>query len=182
MSLSCNQPLSYLATLVSMLLSGLYIEYATDLFYSAFTSLGCSLIYTDQAKVRIHPQHRYIRNLWASLWCSWPFKGVTSGIHRDILFAADWSSYVFGASGLWVPGQGLRAISKIYSPTYHFSAFNTEMVELVIVYMADLFFNVVSRRLEHLKLKIFCWLNDIRYLATLIAVLRFGVVLCELNP
>ena len=156
MSLSSNLTLSYLATLVQMWLSGLYVEYTTGLFYSALTSLGCSLMYTDPTKVRIHPQHWYIRNLWASLRCSWPFKGVTSEVHRDILLAADWSSYVFGASGFWVPGQGVRAISKICSPTYHSSAFNTEMVELVIMHTPGLFFNVVSRRLEHLKLKIFC--------------------------
>ena len=139
MSLSSNIPLSYLATLVPKWLSGLYIEYTTELFHSALTSLCCSLMYTDPAKVRIYPQHWYIRNLWASLWWSWPFKGVASGVHRDILLAADWSSYVFGASELWVPGQGLGAISKICSPTYHSSAFNTEMVELVIVHTAGLF-------------------------------------------
>ena len=55
-----------------------------------------------------------------------------------------------------MPGQGLGAISKICSPTYNSSAFNIEVVELVIMHMAGLFFNVVSRRLEHLKLKIFC--------------------------
>ena len=156
MSLSSNLPLSYLATLVPMWLSGLCIEYTSSLFYSALTSLGCSLMYTNPAKVRIHQQHWYIRNLWASLRCSWPFKGVTSGVHRDIPLAADWSSYVFGVSGLWVPEQGLRTISKICSPTYHSSAFSTEMVELVIVHMAGLFFSVVSRRLEHLKLTILC--------------------------
>ena len=134
MSLSSNLPLSYLATLVPMWLSGLYIEYTTGLFYSALTSLGCSLMYTDPAKVRIHSQHWYICNLWASLRCSCPLKGVASGVLRDIPLAADWSSYVFGVSGLWVPGQGLRAISKICSPTYHSSAFNTEMIELVIVH------------------------------------------------
>ena len=156
MSLSSNLPLYYLETLVRMWLSGLYIEYKNGLIYSALTTLDCSLMYTDSAKVCIHLQHWYICNLWASLRCSWPFKSVTSEIHRDIPLATDWSSYVFGASGLWVPGQGLRAISKICSPTYHSSAFNTEMVELVIVHTAGLFFNVVSRRLEHLKLKIFC--------------------------
>ena len=139
MSLSSNLPLSYLVTLVPMWLNELYTDYTTSLFYSALTSLGCSLVYTDPAKVRIHPQHWYICNLWASRRCSWPFKGVASGVYRDIPLAIDSSSYVFGTSGLWVPGQGLRAISKICSPTYHSSAFNTEMVELVIVHTAGLF-------------------------------------------
>ena len=156
MSLSSNLPLSYLATLMLMWLSGLYMEYTTSLFYSAFTSLGCSLMYTDLANVHIYSQHWYICNLWTSLRCSWPFKGVASEVHGDIPLAADWSSYILGVSGLWVPGQRLRTISKICFPTYHSSVFNTETVELVIVDTAGLFFNVVSRRLEHLKLKIFC--------------------------